>query len=324
MSGCSGSDESVQRELDPAAAELIGKLEDKVPGLSAQQDSNIIECNSFTITTWDVMEFIQNRYAARISQLESLQPQQISGVIRDTARDMSIKRLIYAAAVEDGYSVKEAQIDSAVEHIKKEFGGEEQFRKFIDESGYTDDSFRSDTRERLIGEAYLTENVFDLVDVSDEEVRAVYDEVKTATVRHILLSTEGKSDEEKAQTREKMSAILAEARAGADFAELAKKHTDDPGSKEKGGLYEDFTRGTMVQPFEQAAFNVPVGEISDIVETRYGFHIIKVINRKSETRPFEEVREQIENQLVNQKRSVIYQSMMKDLMAQEDYKEVWL
>ena len=162
-----------------------------------------------------------------------------------------------------------------------------------------------------------------MAEVSDDEIQALYKQDKTATVRHILLTTEGKNEAEKEEVRKKMADILTEARSGADFAELAKQHTDDPGSRDKGGLYEDFGRGKMVKPFEDAAFTVPVGEISDIVETSYGFHIIKVENRKSETRPFDQVRGEIEPQLRNQKRNTIYQAMMKELMDQEAYEEVW-
>ena len=94
-----------------------------------------------------------------------------------------------------------------------------------------------------------------------------------------------------------MEDILARAKAGEDFAELARQNTEDPGSKESGGLYEDFSRGRMVKPFEDAAFSVPVGDISDIVETQYGYHILQIVNRKRETRPFEEVRDELESQL---------------------------
>jgi parvulin-like peptidyl-prolyl isomerase len=109
--------------------------------------------------------------------------------------------------------------------------------------------------------------------------------------------TQGKNDVEKQRIRKKMEGILARAKKGEDFAKLAQKYTEDPGSKSKGGLYEDFGRGKMVKPFEDAAFSVPVGEISDIVETRYGYHILKVVDRKKETRPYDEVRDEIEKNL---------------------------
>jgi parvulin-like peptidyl-prolyl isomerase len=118
-----------------------------------------------------------------------------------------------------------------------------------------------------------------------------------ASVRHILLLTQDKSEEEKTQIHLRMKEILKRARAGEDFGELAKQYTEDPGSKETGGLYENFGRGTMVPPFEEAAFNVPVGEISDIVETRYGYHILKVVARSTGTKTLDEMKEELKDKL---------------------------
>jgi len=77
--------------------------------------------------------------------------------------------------------------------------------------------------------------------------------------------------------------ILAQAKSGKDFGELAQTHSEDPGSKDRGGLYEDFQRGTMVKPFEEAAFALAPGEVSGIVETRFGYHLIKVFEKNPET-----------------------------------------
>ena len=116
--------------------------------------------------------------------------------------------------------------------------------------------------------------------MTEEEIQERYQQDKAASVRHILLMTQGKSDSAKKEIRKKMEAILAEAKSGKDFAELAKKDTEDSSSKNNGGRYENFGRGRMVKTVEDAASSVPVCEISDTVETRYGYHILKVIDRK--------------------------------------------
>ncbi|HDT13138.1 MAG TPA: hypothetical protein ENO03_02150, partial [Candidatus Aminicenantes bacterium] len=164
--------------------------------------------------------------------------------------------------------------------------------------------------------------------VSEDELRRAYEGDmsgdKTASVRHILIMTEGKSDEEKAAARAKIEDLLAQAKAGADFAELARVHSEDPGSKENGGLYEDFGRGQMVKPFEDAAFSVPVGEISDIVETRYGYHILKVVDRKKETRPFDDVRAELESRLKQGKESTVVRDYIQGLKDKAGFKLVGL
>jgi peptidyl-prolyl cis-trans isomerase D len=112
---------------------------------------------------------------------------------------------------------------------------------------------------------------------------------------HILLKTEGKDD---AAVKAQAESILTQVKAGADFAELAKKVSQDEASAANGGDLDYFGRGRMVKEFEGAAFSLAPGSISDLVKTQYGYHIIKVVDKKpAATRPFEEVRQQIADQL---------------------------
>jgi peptidyl-prolyl cis-trans isomerase D len=114
-------------------------------------------------------------------------------------------------------------------------------------------------------------------------------------VSHILLKTEGKDD---AAVKARVEELLKQARAGADFADLAKKNSEDEGSAKNGGDLDYFRRGRMVPEFEQVAFSLEPGQISDPVKTSFGYHIIKVVDKKpGTTRPLAEVRQQISDQL---------------------------
>ena len=116
---------------------------------------------------------------------------------------------------------------------------------------------------------------------------------------HILLNTAGKDE---AAVRKQAEDILQQVKAGADFAELAKKYSEDEGSKPNGGDLDYFSRGRMVPEFEAAAFALEVGQVSDIVKSQFGFHIIKVTDKKpAVTRSLDEVRPQIEEQLKRQR-----------------------
>jgi parvulin-like peptidyl-prolyl isomerase len=117
-----------------------------------------------------------------------------------------------------------------------------------------------------------------------------------------------------------MAGILERAKAGEDFAELAKEYSEDPGSKQNGGLYQDFARGVMVKPFEEAAFGVPIGEVSDIVETQFGFHILKIEGRKKEDKPFEEVKDQLRARTEQLNRNKVYFEYIEELRETADYK----
>src|SRR5919204_5025157 len=112
---------------------------------------------------------------------------------------------------------------------------------------------------------------------------------------HILLKTEGKDD---ATVKARAEEILKQAKSGADFAELAKKYSEDDASAKQGGDLDYFGKGRMVPEFDQAVFSMEPGTISDLVKTQYGYHIIKLVDKKpSTTRTLPEVRQQIADQL---------------------------
>jgi peptidyl-prolyl cis-trans isomerase D len=112
---------------------------------------------------------------------------------------------------------------------------------------------------------------------------------------HILFKTEGKDD---AAVKAKAEDVLKQAKAGADFAELAKKYSEDTDSAKNGGDLDYFGRGKMVPEFDQAVFAMQPGQISDLVKTQYGYHIIKLVDKKAATtRTLADVRQQIMDQL---------------------------
>jgi peptidyl-prolyl cis-trans isomerase D len=115
---------------------------------------------------------------------------------------------------------------------------------------------------------------------------------------HILLKTEGKDE---AAVRQKAEEVLKEVKSGGDFAALARKYSEDDGSKANGGDLDYFTRGRMVPEFEKVAFTLEPGQVSDLVKSQFGFHIIKVIDKRpGATKPLDEVRSQIQDQLALQ------------------------
>ncbi len=146
--------------------------------------------------------------------------------------------------------------------------------------------------------------------VSDDELKAIYQQniqqyevPDRVHAEHILLTTVGKTDAEVAEIKKQAEDILAQARKkGANFEELAKKYSEDPGSKTKGGDLGWLVHGQTVPEFDKAAFSTPKGEISDLVRTQYGFHIIKVLDKENaHTKPFDEVKDSIRTPYLLQK-----------------------
>jgi len=161
--------------------------------------------------------------------------------------------------------------------------------------------------------------------ISDDELKAQYQRdiqqyqvPNRVHVEHILLMTVGKTDAEVSEIKQKAEDILKQAKKpGANFEELAKKYSEDPGTKDKGGDLGWVTQGQTVKEFETTAFSLPKGTISDLVKTEYGFHIIKVLDKETaHTKPFEEVKESIKSPLMLSKADQTASSLADKLSAE--------
>ncbi|SFM43655.1 SurA N-terminal domain-containing protein [Thermodesulforhabdus norvegica] len=173
-----------------------------------------------------------------------------------------------------------------------------------------------DPEKRLIAYAFFpVKNFSGEVDVTEDELKAYYDDhyeeyhqEKMVRARHILFRLPVDATEEEAkQVRARAEAVLQKARSGEDFAELARRYSEGP-TASRGGDLGYFRRDEMVSEFSEVAFSLEPGQISDIVRTRYGFHIIKVEEiRPERQKGFEEVKEEIRQKITNEKaRDVAY------------------
>ena len=153
-----------------------------------------------------------------------------------------------------------------------------------------------------LAKGYVQKNVLSKVKVTDKDVEEYYknhpkefEKPETVKARHILIGFKGDmTEDQKKELRKKADDVLKKAKGGDDFAQLASEYSDDPGSKTKGGELGYFPKGNMVPEFENAAFNLKPGEISNVIETPYGYHIIKVEDKKAAEMPaFDSIKEQV-------------------------------
>jgi peptidyl-prolyl cis-trans isomerase C len=184
-------------------------------------------------------------------------------------------------------------------------------------------------RNNLLANLYIRQEVVGKISIPEEDLKKYYDshkdEFKTpemVRVRHILIKVdESAPEKDKKAAKKKAEGILKKIRSGEDFAKLAEEVSDDPGSKQKGGELGFFPRGRMVKSFEDAAFTLKPGEVSGLVKTQYGYHIIETEEKKAAAiKPFDEVKENIRQKLIqDQTRSKVVafiDKAMKDAKAE--------
>lgn len=321
---CGPKTEKVALKEGTPAYELAKELATVMPALAPGKETVIVQSKQFKVTAAEVILTIRSNLGTRADQLKGLDAGRLKEILERGAVQIGERKLLLAAAAKAKTVVPDEDFDKALQAEYGRAGSEEAYLEVLSKAGVPIEHVKKSIRESMIIEKYLTGLMTGQGQVTDEQIKKAYEEDRTASVRHILLLTQGKTDQEKAVLRKKMEGILARAKAGEDFAALAKEFSEDPGSRDNGGLYEDFGRGQMVKPFEDASFSVPVGEISDIVETTYGYHIIQVVDRKKETRPIDEVRADIEAQLKETGENTFVQDHVAALKEKAGFKLIGL
>lgn len=203
--------------------------------------------------------------------------------LKDRYGEEVLRELVTVKVLEDKYEVTDEMIDEEIELAKEQFG--ENFDMVLQQSGFESEEDYADVLYlSLLQEQALAEDI----EITDEEIEQRYDRSKTEIdAQHILVADEETANE----VKEKLD-------DGEDFGELAKEYSTDGSAQDEGKLGY-FTAGSMVPEFEDAAYNMEVGEISDPVESQYGFHIIKVndIRDVEDVEELEDVKEDIRRDL---------------------------
>lgn len=194
-----------------------------------------------------------------------------------TLQDMVDQALLLQLARREKIQVDKKELDDRIQQIEDQFASRDEYRRQLRENGLTEAKLRERLRDTLLIQNLRKEK--SKVAVTDQDLKAAYEEVRAS---HILIEAKGnEKDPSWQQAKTKADQILAEVRKGADFAQLARKHSADPGSRTRGGDIGFFKRdANLVPEFKEAAFALAVGQVSAPVKTVYGYHLIKVTDRK--------------------------------------------
>lgn len=223
-------------------------------------DETIVETNAGDVTKDEFYEELKDRYGEEV-----------------------LRELVTIKVLEDKYEVTDEMVDKEIELAKEQFG--ENFEMVLQQSGFESEEDYADVLYlSLLQEQALAEDI----EITDEEIEQRYDRSKVEIdAQHILVADE--------ETAKKVKKKLDD---GEDFGDLAAEYSTD-GSAEDEGKLGFFTAGNMVPEFEDAAYNMEVGEISDPVESQFGFHIIKVneIRDVEDVKELDDVKEDIRREL---------------------------
>jgi peptidyl-prolyl cis-trans isomerase C len=251
-------------------------------------------------------------------------PDQRDRVYRGVLDQMIGFRLLIQETKSRKMVAPDGELEKRVEQIRSRFPSEEAFKQALQQQNVSVEDLRSDALNDLLVSTMLQAEVAPKVNVTPEQVNDFYQKNPTqfqqperVRASHILIGFPQNADEAaKKEARTKAAEILKEVKAGKDFAELAKQHSTDPGSGKNGGDLGFFQKGQMVPPFEQAAFALKPGETSDLVESQFGIHIIKMVERQpGRTVPIDEVRPKIQQYLEGQGRQQQTQAFVESLKS---------
>lgn len=242
-------------------------------------------------------------------------PDQIEGmkpILRKQALESLVNhQLLVQEADREGIKPDEKKIDAQLKEISGRAPDGESFKKLLASAGITESQLRQDIGQDLKVEALLNKNVPQKQKASNKEIKDYYREhqeefkiPERVKASHILVKVDaGDSAEVRAQKKLKAEKLRERIEKGEDFAKLASENSECP-SKAQGGDLGYFARGNMVKPFEEAAFGMKkAGQVSGVVETEFGYHLIKLTGREEAgVTPLEKIKDKLEEFLNRQKR----------------------
>lgn len=205
--------------------------------------------------------------------------------LKDQYGQNVLYQLVLEKVLSDKYPVTDKEVNDELAKLKEQYG--DQFEMYLSSNGIpNEEAFKDTLRLQLIQDKALAT----YIEIPEAEMKKKYEEMKPELkASHILIKDEKTAKE-----------VLQKVKSGEDFTALAKEYSEDPGSAANGGDLGYFGTGVMTEPFEKAAYALKVGEISDLVKSQFGYHIIKLTDKK-ELQPFDEMKDDIRKQLIDEK-----------------------
>ncbi len=315
----------------------LNKIKYITPLLDYNKSITLIKTDLFLITNRYIIPFFYFEFKEFLDDLTddhnpifNLSKKEIEDYFLFVAKARAINQLMLIEAQKDNFKASNDEVYNRILYLSD--NNIEEFKNKLQETMFTYDFFEKDTQEFIILEKYKNEKILKNITPTEEELLIYYEQNPSLSlvkerviVRHILILTNNVSETEKKKRYELIKSIKKMAEEGKDFSELARKYSHDETTKKAGGkIGEYLERGQTFKEFEDAAFNTREGGISDIIETKYGFHILKVDKIEKERQlSFEEIKDKIYNFVRLEKEEQALENENKRLLEKYRFKIVF-
>jgi peptidyl-prolyl cis-trans isomerase C len=291
-------------------------------------DDNVAEVNGSVITKAEFdseMSRVNGRLQAAGQTPSTSQREEIRKEVLKTLID---RELLLQESAKKKITVNDPSVAEQIESLKKRFPDDGKYKEWLLNMGFSEEELKSRIREEMAMKRLIDTEVVEKITVSEKEAKEYYDnnpdsfsQAESVRASHILITYGEKADaSSKEAARKKIEEIEGRLKKGEDFSALAKEFSKCP-SSEKGGDLGYFERGQMVAPFEDAAFALEPGTVSGIVETQFGYHLIKTVDKKAASIiPFSDIGEKLQQYLKNEKVKKETPIYISNLKAKADVK----
>lgn len=288
-----------------------------VDSVAAMVDDEVILLSEIRGQVYSQMDELQQ---SGITKAEYTR--QVSRLLHETLEESIETKILYGEAVRMGVEVHDSEVENRIDTLRATFDTEEAFMGFLDRAGESLSDYRKQQRKKIMAQYMSGTKMRELrkgIVIAEAEVTQYYTEHKQdyiqpeqIRIRQIMLRARRGTDE-RAQAIATLKQLRDSIVAGADFEAIAKEHSQDQAA-EDGGLIGWQQRGQLVPAIERVAFALEKGTVSEIVETQFGVHLLRVDDRLSaDTLPLDEARALIEPQLRAQEANTLYEKWIQDL-----------
>jgi parvulin-like peptidyl-prolyl isomerase len=317
------SEQAVIAKLKEAGVDATVSVDSTTPAPADNKPIELPEVvatvNGQNITKQQLQDIFNAALQSSGAKIGDLNSQQQLGGYTQLLQDLIMDKLVAEAASSE--NVSDADVDAELAKVKGQFPDDKAFQEQIAQAGMTPDELKKNIRTGLQQSRWMKSQV-KTSEITDDQAKSFYEsnikefeQPETVKASHILFMVDPDAQADVVKQKEEAATKAAErAAAGEDFTKLAKELSEEPGASESGGDLGFFPKDRMVPEFADAAFAQKVGDISKPVKTQFGWHVIKVTDKKAAgTMPFDQVKEQVAAYLKSNNQREAVQAVLNKL-----------